>query len=326
MTKHVTIFGGSGFVGRYIVRRLVPEGWTVTIAVRDPAKAAFLVKEAPDGQVRAIAGDILSDASVRTALEDATCVVNCVGTFDIRGSNNFVAIQQDGATRIAKLAAEAGITRMVHLSSIGASEASPSIYSQTKARGEAGVLAHIAQPVILRPSVSVGPEDQFFNRFAKLARLSPLLPVVGAATRFQPVYVDDVAQAAAKAVNGEVAPGTYELGGPDIRSFGELMSGMLTRIERKRPIFDIPLPLARLMALGMDGVARITGGLIPAQITPDQVRSLQSDNVVSDGVLTFTDLGITPTPLADVLPEYLWRYTPTGQPPTPASTSTEVSG
>lgn len=322
MAKHVTIFGGSGFVGRYIVRRLLPDGWTVTIAGRDPAAAAFLVTEAPEGRVRAVAGDILNEAAVRAALEGASCVVNCVGTFDMRGANNFVAIQQDGATRIARLAAEAGITRMVHLSSIGARETSPSLYAQTKARGEAGILTNIAEPVILRPSVIFGPEDQFFNRFAKLTKLSPLLPVVGAATRFQPVYVDDVAQAVVKAVNGEVKPGIYELGGPEVKTFGELMRLMLTEIERKRPLFDIPLPLARGMALGMDSVARITGGLIPAQITPDQVRSLQSDNVVSEGALTFADLGITPTPLADVLPEYLWRYTPSGQPPatTPGAT------
>jgi len=210
---------------------------------------------------------------------------------------------------------------MVHLSSIGASETSTSVYSQTKARGEAGVLTNIAEPVILRPSVIFGPEDQFFNRFAKLTKLSPVLPVVGASTRFQPVYVDDVAQAAAKAVNGEVAPGIYELGGPEAKTFGDLMSLMLTQIERKRPLFDIPLPLARVMAFGMDTVGRVTGGLIPPQITPDQVRSLQSDNVVSADALTFSDMGITPTAMADVLPDYLWRYTPTGQPPAPAPAS-----
>ena len=319
MAKNVTIFGGSGFVGRYIVRNLVREGWSVTVAVRNPDAAAFLVKEAPEGQVRAIEGDILSDASVSAALEKADCVVNCVGTFDMRGTNNFVSIQQDGATRIARFAVEAGLSRMVHLSSIGASEASSSVYSQTKARGEAGVLAHVPDAIILRPSVIFGPEDQFFNRFAKLSKLAPVLPVVGAQTRFQPVYVGDVAEAAALAVKGDVPPGIYELGGPDVMAFGDLMNLMLTHIERKRPLFDIPLPLARPMAFGMDSVARITGGLIPAQITPDQVRSLQSDNVVSPHAQTLSDLGIAPTPLADVLPEYLWRYTRSGKPPSPAS-------
>ncbi|MEM6577896.1 MAG: complex I NDUFA9 subunit family protein [Pseudomonadota bacterium] len=325
MTKNVTVFGGSGFVGRYIVRRLVAAGWTVTVAGRDPGAAAFLVKEAPEGQVRAMKGNILDNASVQSTLQDAACVVNCVGTFDIRGTNNFVAIQQEGATRIAKLAAEAGISRMVHLSSIGASEASESIYAQTKARGEAGVLTNVAEPVILRPSVIFGAEDQFFNRFAQMSKLAPVLPVVGAETRFQPVYVDDVAQAAAKAVSGEVKAGIYELGGPDVKSFGELMSLMLGQIERKRPVLDIPLPLARIMAFGMDSVERITGGLIPAQITPDQVRSLNADNVVSDDALQFSDLGITPTSLAEVLPEYLWRYTPSGTPPTPVPTSDRTS-
>ncbi|MEM9846077.1 MAG: complex I NDUFA9 subunit family protein, partial [Pseudomonadota bacterium] len=183
----------------------------------------------------------------------------------------------------------------------------------------AGVLAHVPDAIILRPSVIFGPEDQFFNRFAKLSKLAPVLPVVGAQTRFQPVYVGDVAEAAALAVKGDVPPGIYELGGPDVMAFGDLMNLMLTHIERKRPLFDIPLPLARPMAFGMDSVARITGGLIPAQITPDQVRSLQSDNVVSPHAQTLSDLGIAPTPLADVLPEYLWRYTRSGKPPSPAS-------
>lgn len=326
MTKNVTIFGGSGFVGRYIVRRLVPDGWMVKIAVRAPDAADFLVKEAPVGQVTAVKGDILNDASVQTALQDADCVVNCVGTFDIRGPNNFVAVQQEAATRIAKFAAEAGIERMVHLSSIGASDTSSSVYSQTKARGEAGVLTNIAEPVILRPSVIFGPEDQFFNRFADLVKISPVLPVVGAGTKFQPVFVDDVAHAVAMAVNGGVPSGVYELGGPEVKTFGELMRLMLLQIERKRPLFDIPLPLARVMAFGMDSVARITGGLIPAQITADQVRSLQSDNVVSEGALTFSDLGLEPTPLAAVLPEYLWKYTPSGRPPAKTAENNESQG
>lgn len=321
MSKNLTIFGGSGFVGRYIVRALLPHGWAIKIAVRNPASAAFLVKEAAGAQVQAVRGDVLSEASVASALRGADCVVNCVGTFDIRGTNNFVAVQQEGATRIAKLAAEAGVSRMVHLSSIGASERSSSVYSQTKARGEAGVLTNVAEPVILRPSVIFGPEDQFFNRFAQLSKMAPILPVVGAATRFQPVFVGDVAQAAAKAVTGDTTPGIYELGGPDVMTFGELMNLMLTQIERKRPLFDIPMPLARIMAFGMDSAERITGGMIPAQITPDQVRSLQSDNVVSDDALTFTDLGITPTALLDVLPDYLWKYRPGGNPPAPTHAS-----
>lgn len=315
MTKNVTIFGGSGFVGRYITRALVLDNWAVKIAVRNPDAADFLVKEAPEGQVKSVKCDILNEASVTAALSDTDCVVNCVGTFDIRGANNFVAIQQEAATRIAKLSSQSGIARMVHLSSIGASKHSQSIYSQTKARGEAGVLTHIAEPVILRPSVIFGPEDQFFNRFAQMSKLAPVLPVVGAATLFQPVYVGDVAQAATKAVTGKVASGIYELGGPDVKSFGDLMSLMLRQISRKRSLFDIPIPLARLMAFGMDSVERITGGLIPAQITPDQVRSLQSDNIVSNDALTFSDIGIVPTNMEDVLPDYLWRYAPGGHPP-----------
>lgn len=323
MKNTITVFGGSGFVGRYIVRRLVANDWIVKIAVRHPEEARFLVSEAPEGRVTAIDGDILSDTLVRNAVQDATCVINCVGTFDIRGANNFVAIQEKGATRIAQLSAEAGVARMVHLSSIGADEASESVYSQTKARGEAGVRTHMADAVILRPSVIFGSEDQFFNRFAGMAKLAPVLPVVGASTRFQPVHVDDVARAAVQAAEGGVQAGTFELGGPEAKSFGDLMRMMLRQIDRNRPLLDIPLPLARIMAFGMDSVQRITGGLIPAQITSDQVRSLQKDNVVTEGALTFRDLGIVPTPLSDVLPDYLWRYSPSGKPPS-ASAAADI--
>ncbi|MEM9497527.1 MAG: complex I NDUFA9 subunit family protein [Pseudomonadota bacterium] len=305
MTKTVTIFGGSGFVGRYIVRRLVAAGWSVRLAVRHPSNAAFLTETADSDAVVSIKASIVRDNDVRQALEGAEVVVNCVGTFDMRGSNNFVAIQNEGATRIARSAQDLGLSRMVHLSSIGADANSASLYSRTKAEGEAGVLQYMPDAVILRPSVIFGPEDAFFNRFATMAKFAPILPVVGANTRFQPVFVDDVAEAAAKGVTGDAPGGIYELGGPDVKSFGELMQIMLHQIGKRRPVIDIPMPLARVMAFGMDGVQTLTGGLIPAQITPDQVRSLQRDNVVADTARTFSDLGITPTPMSEILPGYL---------------------
>jgi NADH dehydrogenase len=253
------------------------------------------------------------DASVRLVTRGAGAVVNCVGTFDRRGRNNFHAVQDEGATRIARIAAEEGVARLVHLSAIGARAESPSIYARTKAAGEAGIAAHFPQAAILRPSVIFGAEDQFFNRFAGMARLSPVIPVVGAETRFQPVYVDDVAQAAAMAAMGEAEPGIYELGGPEVATFRELMKMMLGVIRRRRLIVGIPFGIASGMAAGMEFVETITLGLVPPQITRDQVRSLRADNVVSVSARTFADFGIDPVAPEAVLPDYLWRFRPSGQ-------------
>jgi NADH dehydrogenase len=202
---------------------------------------------------------------------------------------------------------------MVHVSAIGADANSSSAYARTKAAGEAAVLAHMPGAMILRPSIVFGPEDQFFNRFAALSRLGPVLPVVGADTRFQPVYVDDVAQAAVKGVTGEAPGGVYELGGPDVNTFRELMEQMLQVIRRRKLIVNIPFPVARMMALGFDMLNFVSFGLIPAQITRDQVKNLARDNVVSEGAKGLADLGIRPTALEAVLPEYLWRFRPSGQ-------------
>lgn len=313
MSKLVTIYGGSGFVGRYIARRMAQAGWRVRVAVRRPNEAMHVKPYGVVGQVEPVFCNIRDDASVRAVMQGADAVVNCVGTFDRKGKNSFDAVQDKGATRIARLAAEEGVAHLVHLSAIGADATSDSHYARSKAAGEAGILEHFPNAVILRPSVIFGPEDQFFNRFAGMTRLGPVLPVVGAETLFQPVYVDDVAQAAVMGAMGRAAPGVYELGGPEAISFRGLMQQMLQVIRRRRLIANIPFGVAALMAGAMELVQTLTLGLVPPQITRDQVRSLRRDNVVADGAKGFDALGITPVAIGAVLPDYLWRFRPAGQ-------------
>ena len=311
MSQLVTIFGGSGFVGRYIARRMAKQGWRVRVATRDPNEAVFVRPYGVVGQVEPVFANIRDDNSVRAAIRGADAVVNCVGTFDATGRNSFDAIQDKGAARVARIAAEEGVARFVHLSAIGADPDSPSEYGRTKAAGEAAVLAAMPGAVILRPSVIFGTEDQFFNRFAGMP--GPVLPVVGADTRFQPVWVDDVAAAAEAGVLGHAAPGVYELGGPDVMTFRGLMQMMLAEIRRRRMVVNLPFWIARIMAGAFAFGRAVSLGLLPAPITPDQVRSLATDNVVSPGARTLADLGITATDMAAILPGYLWRFRPSGQ-------------
>lgn len=313
MSKLVTIYGGSGFVGRYIARRLAKEGWRVRVAVRRPNEAMHVKPYGTPGQVEPVLCNIRDDASVRAVMQGADAVVNCVGILAEDGKNRFDAVQAEGPGRVARIASEMGISRMVHISAIGADAASKSDYARTKALGEQAVLQYMPDAVILRPSIVFGAEDQFFNRFARMAQLGPILPVVGAETRFQPVYVDDVARAAVLGVVGKAAPGIYELGGPDVSTFRALMSQMLDVIQRRRMIVNIPFPVARVMAFGFDMLNKVTLGLVPAQITRDQVRNLARDNVVAEGAKGFADLGIEPVSLEAVLPDYLWPYRPSGQ-------------
>ncbi|AUC53771.1 complex I NDUFA9 subunit family protein [Sagittula sp. P11] len=313
MSKLVTIFGGSGFVGRYIARRMAKEGWRVRVAVRRPNEALFVKPYGVVGQVEPVFCNIRDDDSVRAATAGADAVVNCVGTFDMSGKNNFDAVQAEGATRIARIAKERGITRMVHISAIGADREADSAYASSKGEGEAGVLEHMPDAVILRPSVIFGPEDDFFNRFATMTRFGPALPLVGADTKFQTVYVDDVARAAVMGVLGQAEPGIYELGGPDVMTFREMMQDMLKVIHRRRLIVNLPFFIAGPLASVMGLVEKLTLGLVPAQITRDQVKTLHHDNVVSGETKTFADLGITPTAVEAVLPDYLWRFRPSGQ-------------
>ena len=312
MSKLVTIFGGSGFVGRYIARRMAKEGWRVRVAVRDPNLAMFVKPYGAVGQVEPLFCNIRDDASVRAVTRGADAVVNCVGVLDETGKNTFKAVQAEGAGRIARIAAEQGVGQLVHISAIGASATSDSQYAKSKAGGEAAVLAAFPGAMILRPSVIFGSEDQFFNRFAGMSRLGPVLPLVGANTRFQPVYVDDVAQAVVLGVRGR-AHGTYELGGPDVKTFRELMAQMLAVIQRRKLVVNIPFAVARAMGFAFDLGRTMTGGLVKGPLTADQVRNLSVDNVVAEGAQGFAALGITPTAMASVLPNYLWRFRPSGQ-------------
>ncbi|MEP2029389.1 MAG: complex I NDUFA9 subunit family protein [Paracoccaceae bacterium] len=313
MSKLVTIYGGSGFVGRYIARRMAKEGWRVRVAVRRPNEAIFVRPYGVVGQVEPVLCNIRDDASVASAMQGADAVVNCVGILAESGKNRFETVQAEGATRVARLASEQGISTLVHVSAIGADEESESEYACTKAEGEAGVLEHMPDAVILRPSVIFGAEDQFFNRFAGMSRMGPVLPVVGAETKFQPVFVDDVAKAAALGVTGGASAGIYELGGPDVRSFRALMGEMLTVIHRRKMVLNIPFWVASIMGSSFDIMQKMSGGLISAPLTKDQVNNLRVDNVVSADARGFADLGIRPTALETVLPDYLWRFRPSGQ-------------
>ncbi len=314
MSKLVTIYGGSGFVGRYIARRMAKAGWRVRVAVRRPNDALFVRPYGTPGQVEPVLCNIRDDASVRLVMTGADAVVNCVGILNRSGKNTFHAVQAEGPGRVARIAAEMGVAHLVQISAIGADKTSDSDYSRSKACGEEAVLKAFPHAVILRPSVVFGNEDGFFNRFAGMSRLGPILPVVGAGTRFQPVYVDDVAQAAVLGATGGAAPGIYELGGPDVATFRTLMGQMLAIIHRRRLVLNIPFFFARIMAGAFDLLQFLTAGLIEnGMVTRDQVRNLARDNVVSEGARGFADLGIAPTSMASVLPEYLWRYRPSGQ-------------
>jgi uncharacterized protein YbjT (DUF2867 family) len=314
MSKLVTIYGGSGFVGRYIARRMAQAGWRVRVAVRNPNQALHVKPYGAVGQVEPVFCNIRDDASVRAVMQGADAVVNCVGILVESGRNRFDAVQAEGAERIARIATECGVEKLVHLSAIGADAASDSLYQRSKAKGEAGVQAHFPNAVILRPSVIFGTEDQFFNRFAGMARLSPVLPLVGPQTKFQPVYVEDVAAAAARALTDGATPGIYELGGPDVASFQSLIQMMLTEIRRNRVVLRVPFAVASVMGAVLDGVQAVTLGLFTNSIlTRDQVRNLRRDNVVTAGAKGFADLGLTPAPMSSVLPSYLWVHRPGGQ-------------
>ncbi|SMX24887.1 complex I NDUFA9 subunit family protein [Boseongicola aestuarii] len=313
MSKLVTIYGGSGFVGRYIAQRMARQGWRVRVAVRRPNDAHFVKPYGVVGQVEPVFCNIRDDDSVRAVMSGAEAVINCVGTFDAKGKNNFDAVQDEGAERIARIAAETGVARMVHISAIGAKTDAPSRYGQTKGLGEDGVLAAMPNAVILRPSVVFGPEDQFFNRFAAMARMSPIVPLFGADTRFQPVYVDDVAAAAELGATGKAAPGVYELGGPEVATFRALIETMLQVIRRRRLVVGFPFWLGRFLATVTGAVSALTGGLAPQPVTDDQLKELTRDNVVGGNAQGFEALGITPKSLDAILPSYLWMFRPSGQ-------------
>ncbi|WP_112310840.1 complex I NDUFA9 subunit family protein [Pseudogemmobacter bohemicus] len=314
MSKLVTIYGGSGFVGRYIARRFARLGWRVRVAVRRPNEAIFVKPYGAPGQVEPVLCNIRNEASVKRAALGADAVINCVGTFRRGGKNNFQAVHVDGATIIARAAREAGVAKLVHISAIGASKESASLYGQSKAAGEKAAREEFPAAIILRPSVIFGTEDEFFNKFAGMAQFAPILPIAGGKTRFQPVWVDDVALAAVNAVTGDAEAGIYELGGPEAMPLRDLLHRMLPVIRRRRLVLNLPSGIMALPAFGFDMAETLTGGLIVNRIvTRDQLKMLQSDNVVAGDARGFSDLGVTPSAFGAVIPDYLWRFRPSGQ-------------
>lgn len=310
----VTVFGGSGFIGRYVTQRLARAGCRVRVAVRRPNEALFVRQYGVVGQVEPIQANVRDDASTRRAITGADAVVNCVGILAESGKQRFQPVIAEGAGRIARFSAEAGVPRLVHISAIGADPDSDSDYARAKAAGEDAVTGAFPAAVILRPSIVFGSEDEFFNRFAAMARYLPVLPVVGPDTRFQPVYVDDVAAAAAKAATVGVPPGVYELGGPEVATFRELMQRLVGIIERRRLVVAMPFWMARMQARVLDFLQRASLGLFSnGLLTRDQVRQLARDNVVSPGARGLEAFGIDPTAMDAVLESYLYSYRPHGQ-------------
>jgi NADH dehydrogenase len=308
----VTVFGGSGFLGRNVVRALAKRDYRVRVAVRRPELAGHLQPLGRVGQIHAVQANVRYPASIEAAMRDSHVAINLVGILVKSGAQTFDAVQVRGAESIAKAAAAAGAS-MVHVSAIGANERSSSQYARTKADGEKAVLSALPSATIMRPSVVFGPEDQFTNRFAALARLSPALPLIGGGTtRMQPVYVGDVATAIADAVDGKAKAGaTYELGGPEVLTMREIMETILEITDRDRMLVSLPFGLARLQSVFL----QFAPGAL--KLTPDQVELLRSDNVVSDAAkaaeLTLEGLGVTPDSLEAVAPQYLWRFRPAGQ-------------
>lgn len=309
-----TIFGGSGFVGRYVTQRMARRGWRVRVAVRRPNEAMFVKPYGDVGQVEPVQANLRDGPSTAKVCEGATAVINCVGILAEAGPQKFDSVQAQGAERAAVAAKAAGAERFVQISAIGADADSDSLYAKSKAQGEAAVLAQFPDAAILRPSIVFGTEDQFFNRFAAMARFTPVLPLVGARTKFQPVHVEDVAEAAARCATGETPGGIYELGGPRVATFRELMELMLETVRRRRLIADLPLGAANFQAKALTMLEKLSGGLWRNDLlTEDQIKLLGRDNVVGEGVKTFTDLAIEPKAMEAVLESYLWPYRPGGQ-------------
>jgi uncharacterized protein YbjT (DUF2867 family) len=307
----VTVFGGSGFLGRNVVRALAKRDYRIRIAVRRPELAGHLQPMGRVGQIHAVQTNLRYPASVEAAMRDCSIAINLVGILTEGGAQTFDAVQARGAETIAKAAAAAG-ARMVHVSAIGADENSPSRYARAKAAGENAVFSAVPSATILRPSLMFGPDDQFTNRFAALAQLSPVLPLIGGDTRMQPAYVGDVATAVADAVDGKTKAGaTYELGGPEVLTMREIMEFICRTTLRDRTLLPLPFGLAKLQALFL----QFAPGAL--KLTPDQVVMLQSDNVVSEAAkaagLTLEGLGIAAESMEAIAPQYLWRFRASGQ-------------
>ena len=301
--QRVTVFGGSGFIGRYVVERLADQGAVITVAVRDPEKAKFLRPLGQVGQVVPVATNIRDAAAIARAVDGADAVVNLVGILYKQGRQTFDSIHAQAPGAIARAAADAGVARLAHVSVIGARLDAWSLYHRSKSAGENALRENFFDATILRPSIVFGPEDGFFNLFGMLARVLPVLPLYGGGkSRFQPVYVGDVAAAVVGALADPSAVGkTYELGGPAIYTFAELMEIILEQTRRRRLLVPVPFAIGQIQAAFL--------GMLPKPLmTRDQLLLLKEDNVVADGALTLADLGVQPTALEAILPTYLRRH------------------
>ncbi len=307
----VTVFGGSGFLGRHVVRALANRGYRIRVAVRRPGLAGYLQPMGRVGQIHAVQANLRYPDSVAAALRDADVAVNLVGLMLERGRQRFDALMADGAATVAKAASDVGAP-LVHISSLAADPDAPSHYARTKGEGEQQVRAAASSAIIVRPSIVFGPEDDFFNRFGAMSRLSPALPLPGGGhTRMQPVFAGDVAEGVAKAVDGDLKPGTtYEFGGPDAYTFKELMAFVLATVERRRLLLPIPFGLMKVQAAFLQFLPK-------PPITLDQVELLKRDNVVSEDAKrdgrTLEGIGIIPDSIEAIVPSYLWRFRKTGQ-------------
>ncbi|MGQ0445352.1 MAG: complex I NDUFA9 subunit family protein [Beijerinckiaceae bacterium] len=317
----VTVFGGSGFVGRHVVRALARRGWRVRVAVRRPDLALHLQPLGAVGQIHAVQANLRHPESVAHALQDAQAAINLVGILQESGAQRFDAVHHLGAQSIANAARQAGTDIFVQMSAIGADPSGSSLYARTKAFGEAAVRQILPDAIIMRPSVVFGPEDQFFNRFALMARLMPALPLIGGgATKLQPVFAGDVAAAIALAVDGKTAPGTiFELGGPEVATLERIMKFILSVTGRRRRLIPLSFGRARTLAFVIKIIRTLSLGIFPEflTITADQVKLLQRDNIVSPQAeaegRTLRGLGIAPQPFETLVPSYLYRYRKTGQ-------------
>lgn len=302
MMRVATVFGGAGFIGRHVVQRLARQGFIVRVAGRDPVAAATLRTQGDVGQVVPVAASVANEASVARAVAGASVVVNLVGILFERKPGDFQRIQAEGAGRVARLAAAAGVRKLVHISAIGADPDSESLYARSKAEGEKAVLAAFPSATILRPSVVFGAEDQFFNRFAGLAAILPVMPVVAGQTRFQPVYVGDVADAVMAAITRDDAAGRiFELGGPRVMTMREVLDFVLEHTHRRRRMVALPPALVAFQA-------RLGEFLPTPPLTRDQLVLLAHDNVVAADAVGLEALGIVPKAVEAVVPAYLARY------------------
>lgn len=312
----ITVFGGTGFIGRNVVRLLAANGERVRVGIRRPDEGLFLKPMGRVGQIGLVQANVRDAQSVRAATEGADAVLNLVGILVPKGKQKFDAVHTGGATTIAEAARDAGAARMVHISAIGADAESRSLYARTKAEGESAVRERFPDATVFRPSIVFGPEDDFFNRFASLSRITPALPLIGGGkTRFQPVYVGDVADAIVTSLDTQESVGeTYELGGPNIYTFEEILEYILKVIDRKRLLVPVPWAVASMQAVFLTLWSRVMLGFLGDPVlTRDQVRLLRYDNVVSPDAKGLADLGITPETIEAIVPTYLWRYRRTGQ-------------